>query len=289
VRLANLNGRLCLVKDGNYYDIEAASEGRFSSDAQSIYDGWATFRTWADSVDISNVSPTPGNPDHLHAPVPRPRQIFAVGLNYSEHARESGFDKPDEPVIFTKFQSSLTGPRTDVVHPGGSLDWEVELVVVIGAGGRNISADRAWDSVAGFTAGQDLSERERQHSGPAPQFSMAKAHAGFSPTGPHLVTIDEIENRDSLALGCRIGDEVVQDGSTADLIFPVSELIARLSRVVELYPGDLIFTGTPAGVGAGRVPPRFLKAGEVLTSWIAGIGELEQHIVDPREPAPTQV
>jgi 2,4-diketo-3-deoxy-L-fuconate hydrolase len=280
VRIANIGGRLCLSHGDHYYDVEDVSAGRFSADPQRVYEQWQEFQEWAHAVDSAALGePVAAGTDGFEAPAPRPRQVFAVGLNYSEHARESGFAKPEEPVIFTKFPSSITGPRTEVAHPGGSLDWEVELVVVIGAGGRDIPADGAWDRVAGVTVGQDLSERERQHSGPAPQFSLAKSHAGFSPIGPELVTVEELKDRDALHLGCRIGDEVVQDGSTSDLIFPVPELVARLSRVVELFPGDVIFTGTPAGVGAGRVPPRFLQPGDVLTSWIDGVGELEQRIV----------
>jgi 2-keto-4-pentenoate hydratase/2-oxohepta-3-ene-1,7-dioic acid hydratase in catechol pathway len=202
-----------------------------------------------------------------------------VGRNYSEHAEESGFAKPDHPVIFTKFVSSIAGPFTDVDLVPGSVDWEVELVVVLGSGGRNIAENEAWDHVAGLSVGQDISERELQHSGPAPQFSLAKSHAGFSPIGPHLVTLDEIDDVDDIGLGCAINGETVQSGSTKDLIFPVPDLIARISRTVELLPGDVIFTGTPAGVGAGRKPPKFLEVGDVLTSWIEGVGEIEQRFV----------
>lgn len=281
MRLSNVDGRLAVGIDDGVFDVAAASGGRFTSDPQSVYDDWPAFQDWARSADATRGAdplPTP-EPARLQAPAPRPRQIFAVGLNYSGHAAESGFARPANPAIFTKFQSSLTGPFGQVTLPPGLVDWEVELVVVLGRGGRRIGEAAAWDHVAGLCVGQDLSERELQHSGPAPQFSLAKSHAGFSPMGPQLVTLDAVDDADHLELGCAINGETVQSGQTKDLIFPVPDLIARLSATVELYPGDVIFTGTPAGVGAGRTPPRFLHDGDVLTSWVTGLGQIEQTLV----------
>lgn len=280
MRLSNVADRACIELDGRVYDVEAVSGGKFGPDPQSLYDDWAAFTSWSRDVEApTQLSPTAAGPEALGCPVPRPRQVFAVGLNYAEHAEESGFEKPAHPVIFTKFVSSLAGPYAKVTLPPGSVDWEVELVVTLGRGGRDIAEDDAWDYVAGLSVGQDLSERELQHSGPAPQFSLAKSYAGFSPFGPHLVTLDEFDDPSSLDLGCSINGETVQSGSTKDLIFPVPELLARLSRIVELFPGDVIFTGTPAGVGVGRTPPRFLHAGDVLTSWVSGVGQIEQQLI----------
>jgi 2-keto-4-pentenoate hydratase/2-oxohepta-3-ene-1,7-dioic acid hydratase in catechol pathway len=280
VRLINQDGRLTLVRGSVGVDVHHASGGLFDPDPQAVYDRWDEFVQWATTVPAAGLADSPAGSvvdrARLGPPVPRPRQIFAIGLNYAAHADESGFVEPDEPVVFTKFVSSIAGPRTTVALPEGSVDWEVELVVVIGRGGRNIPAAQGWHHVAGVMVGQDLSERRRQHAGPAPQFSLAKSHAGFSPTGPALVTPDELADRDDLEIGAEIDGEVVQAGRTSQFIFPVPELIARLSAVVELYPGDLIFTGTPAGVGAGRTPPRFLQPGEVLCSYISGVGELVQ-------------
>ncbi len=277
MRLVNIDDRLHLLTPQGAVDLADASEGRWSADPQSVYDRWDDFSSWLhENAPRLSASGRPFEPSDLGPPVPRPRQIFAIGLNYTAHADESGFVAPRAPVVFTKFVSSLSGPHTTVPMPAGSVDWEVELVVVLGRGGRNIPTDQAWGHVAGLTVGQDISERERQHSGPAPQFSLAKSHAGFSPIGPALVTLDEIEDPDDLTLEAKINDETVQEGNTGQLIFPVPHLIAHLSEVVELLPGDLIFTGTPAGVGAGRVPPRFLKPGDVLTSSISGVGELTQ-------------
>ena len=283
MRLMNLAGRLQITLGDKVIDVSDASGGRFDADPQAVYDRWDEFVGWSSSLPTD--APLKDQQGVVGAPVPRPRQVFAVGLNYDEHADESGFERPENPVIFTKFVSSITGPVTTVELPEGAVDWEVELVVVLGRGGRNIPVAQAWDHVAGVTVGQDLSERVRQHSGPAPQFSLAKSHAGFSPVGPTLVTVDELDDRDDLELGADINGETVQTGRTSQLIFPVPVLIESLSRTVELYPGDVIFTGTPAGVGAGRTPPRYLGAGDVLRSFITGIGELNQRFVAPAESA----
>lgn len=285
MRVLNLAGRLQVSVGERWADVEVASAGQFPSDPHTVFDRWADFTRWADTLggDISRVPgvlEAPLDASRVEAPSPRPRQVFAVGLNYQEHADESGFVRPKEPLIFTKFASSITGPTTVVELPVGDVDWEVELVVVIGEGGRNIPIDQGWRHVAGLTVGQDLSERQRQHAGPAPQFGLAKSHQGFSPTGPVLVTPDELDDPDDLELGAAIDGQSVQQGRTSQMIFSVPELVQSLSQVVELYPGDLIFTGTPSGVGAGRTPPRFLQAGEVLRSHITGIGHLEQTFTD---------
>ena len=276
MRVMNLDDRLKVAVDGGVVDVATASGGRFDADPQAIYPRWSEFVDWAASLSSAAAVPVTGT---VGSPAPSPRQVFAVGLNYDEHASESGFARPDEPVIFTKFASSITGPQATVELPKGSVDWEVELVAVIGRGGRRIPASGAWNHVAGVAVGQDLSEREQQHAGPAPQFSLAKSHAGFSPIGPQLVAIDELADPDDLELGAEINGETVQHGRTSQLIFPVPVLIERLSRTVELYPGDVIFTGTPSGVGAGRTPPRFLAPGDVLRSYITGVGEFTQTFV----------
>ena len=279
VRVISLDGRLMLLTAAGAVDVNDVSAGRFAADPQAIYERWDEFRAWAATGAAGRATVPLPSADRLGAPVPRPRQVFAVGLNYAEHAEESRLARPEEPLIFTKFASSITGPTTTVVLPAGSVDWEVELVVVVGAGGRDIPPEQAWARVAGVTVGQDISERQRQHAGPAPQFSLAKSHAGFAPTGPAVVTVDELDNPDDLRIGADIDGETVQSGRTSQLIFPVAELVSHLSGVVELYPGDLIFTGTPSGVGAGRTPPRFLRPGEVLRSYIEGVGQLVQTFV----------
>lgn len=281
MRIANLSGRLVLVtSDGTAaVDVERASGGRFAADPQAVYDKWEGFVSWAADVDLSGAEPL--RIEDLRAPAPGPRQVLAIGLNYSEHAAESGFTVPDAPtVMFTKWASCLTGPVTEVVLPEeGHTDWEVELVAVIGRRAWQVGEDAAWDHVAGLTVGQDLSERITQTAGPSPQFSLGKSLPGFGPMGPWLVTTDELPDRDDLELGCSINGEQVQKGRTRDLIFSVPAMISKLSHKLPLLPGDVLFTGTPAGVGMGRDPQRFLAPGDELVSHVSGIGELRQRFV----------
>ena len=279
MRIANVDGRISLVHRGGVIDVEKASDGRFRADPQAVFDEWSEFRVWGAGLDPTSVEQVPYSATQLGPPVPAPRQIFAVGLNYAAHADESGFVRPAAPVVFPKYLSSLSGPISTVALPTATVDWEVELVAVIGRRASRVAADAAWDYVAGLTVGQDLSERTSQHTGPAPQFGLAKSFPGFSPTGPVLVTPDEFDDPDDLELAAAVDGETVQRGRTSQMIFSVAELVSYLSGIVTLLPGDLIFTGTPAGVGAGRTPPRYLRPGEVLRSQIAGIGELEQTFV----------
>ncbi|MGA5294783.1 fumarylacetoacetate hydrolase family protein [Streptomyces koyangensis] len=276
MRTATLAGRPALLVDGLAVDIEQASDALFPPDPQALYSRWREFRTWAAGATLPKG--TPFDPAELGAPSPTPRQVIAAGLNYRDHAAESGFALPDKlPPVFTKFPTSVTGPVTDVpLPPGGHTDWEVELVAVIGVHAHQVAAEDAWDHVAGLTVGQDISERITQLEGPAPQFSLGKSFPGFAPTGPWLVTPDEFADRDDLELRCTVNGEEVQKSRTSELIFSVPELIARLSAVVPLLPGDLLFTGTPAGVGLGRSPQRWLAPGDELVSTVEGIGELRQ-------------
>jgi 2,4-didehydro-3-deoxy-L-rhamnonate hydrolase len=207
--------------------------------------------------------------------------VFGIGLNYSEHVAESGLARPEAaPPVFTKFPSCITGPRGEItLPPGGHTDWEVELVVIIGRIAAHVPASSAWDYVAGLSVGQDVSERIMQMAGAPPQFSLGKSYPGFGPVGPWLVTPDEFTNPDDLELGCAVNGDQMQKGRTGDLIFSVSELIEQLSAVTPLLPGDLIFTGTPSGVGMGRSPQRWLAPGDVVTSYIEGIGEMRHTFV----------
>lgn len=279
MRVGNLKGRAVLFTEVGVVDVERASDGRFPSGIHALYGEWDAFAAWAADLSI-DVDATAFRAEDLEAPSPTPRQVFAVGLNYREHAVESGFAIPGSPTVFTKFPSCITGPVTRVELPvDGSTDWEVELVAVISRPAFRVSVADAWDHVAGLTIGQDLSERIMQTAGPAPQFSLGKSFSGFGPTGPWLVTPDEFPDRDDIALGCRVNGVEMQNGSTRDLVFPVAELVSRLSHTVTLFPGDLIFTGTPAGVGMGRDPQVYLQPGDVLESFIEGIGELRQELV----------
>jgi 2-keto-4-pentenoate hydratase/2-oxohepta-3-ene-1,7-dioic acid hydratase in catechol pathway len=274
MRVANLSGRLSLIVDGGAVDVHDASAGQFSADPAAVYPRWPEFAGWAASAALPAAQPYA--PAALGSPSPEPRQVFAIGLNYDDHAAESGFARPGtSPPVFTKFPSCITGAHAEVTLPaGGHTDWEVELVAVIGTLAHLVPAADAWRHIAGVAVGQDLSERIVQLAASPPQFSLGKSFPGFGPIGPWLVTPDELGNPDDLELGCAINGEQMQKGRTSNLIFGVPELIEQLSRVTPLLPGDVIFTGTPGGVGMARNPQRWLAPGDVLTSYIEGIGEM---------------
>jgi 2,4-diketo-3-deoxy-L-fuconate hydrolase len=278
MKLANLDGRLVLVLGDGVADVASVSDGRFGPDPMSAFDDWRAFAAWATGVDDSTGAL---DTSRLACPVPRPRQVFAIGLNYRSHAEESGMAIPEVPATFTKFPASLSGPFDDIEVIGDTVDWEVELVAVVGARADRVSEADAWDHVAGLTVGQDVSDRTLQFAA-GMQFSLGKSRRGYGPMGPWLVTPDEVPDKDDLALGCSLDGETVQDSRTSDLIFSVSQLIAELSAVLPLLPGDVIFTGTPAGVGMARQPPRSLQPGQVLESWIEGIGTIRNLCVGGR-------
>lgn len=273
MRIYNMSGRAFLGTDSGAVDIENVSNGAFSSDVQNLYSRWDEFTQWA-----SGLEGGPGveiDKSALESPVPLPPQIFAIGLNYRDHALESGLDIPEIPVVFGKFPASVTGPYGKILLPDGAVDFETELVVVIGKQAESVRAADAWSHVAGLTVGQDVSERHTQWRGTAPQqFGLAKSFPGFSPMGPVLVSPDEFENPDDLELGCSINGTSMQKSRTSDMIFTIPEIIEYLSRIVPLLPGDAIFTGTPAGVGFSRSPKVLLGAGDTLTTYVEGIGEM---------------
>lgn len=211
---------------------------------------------------------------NLKAPITNPKQIFAVGFNYKDHLNELKTQAPQVPNIFTKFVSSLTGPNPTVHIPSPQTDWETELVIVIGKGGRNIIATEALNHVAGYMIGQDLSDRQLQFANADPQFSLAKSYENFSPIGPWLTTPDEITDLGKLNIITKVNGVEKQHSQLENLIFDPSALVSYLSSITELYSGDLIFTGTPGGVGASRNPQEFLKPGDTLTSQIDQLGQL---------------
>ncbi|MCG0283738.1 fumarylacetoacetate hydrolase family protein [Streptomyces sp. PSAA01] len=276
MRTTTRSGRMCLVTEEAVIDVEQASAGRFSADPLAVFEEWDAFRSWAAQLEPAGAHGSTG-PDGSVSPTPR--QVFAIGLNYRGHAEEASLAAPESPSVFTKFATALTGPDTQLRLPSGRVDWEAELVVVMGRRAEHVAAGDAWSYVAGLTAGQDYSEREVQSVGPVPQFSLGKSFPGFAPTGPVLVTPDEFADPDDLAIECLVNGESVQKSRTSSMIFPVAELIARLSAVCPLLPGDLIFTGTPAGVGHARTPQRYLRPGDEVITRIEGIGQLRQTCV----------
>lgn len=276
MRIANLLNRLVLITEDGAVDVEAASQGRFGPSPMSAFDDWPAFRAWTNTV---RAESRPYESNDLGAPVDSPRQVFAVGLNYARHAKESNLPLPTTPMIFTKFQSAITGPTGHIALPSAKVDWEVELVVVIGSAARNVQESQAWDHVAGLTVGQDLSEREVQNAGSPPQFSMGKSFPGFAPIGPFVVTADEFDDPNDLEVTTCVDEEVRQNSRTSDLIFTIPQLIAHISSIATLYPGDLIFTGTPEGVGLGLSPQVYLAPGEELATTIESIGTMRHTMI----------
>jgi 2-keto-4-pentenoate hydratase/2-oxohepta-3-ene-1,7-dioic acid hydratase in catechol pathway len=280
MRLVNQAGRLHVVFDGVAVDVERASGGGFSPDPQAVYARWDEFRAWAADVDYSNGHPV--DKKALAAPVPRPGQVFAIGVNYRDHVEEAGIDMPTEPFVFTKFPASVAGPYDEIELTSDSVDFEVELVAVIGRRARRVPAEQGWQHVAGLTVGQDLSDRRQQLSGPAPQqYSLGKSFAGFSPVGPALVTVDEFADPNDLEICAFLSGQEMQRSRTKHLIFPVPDIIAFLSAKLPLWPGDLIFTGTPSGIGWTRQPQRLITAQDELVSYIEGIGEMRHRFRGP--------
>jgi 2-keto-4-pentenoate hydratase/2-oxohepta-3-ene-1,7-dioic acid hydratase in catechol pathway len=277
--MATINHRAHLIVGDAAVDIHTASHGRFGPDPSTVYSQWDAVREWAATAELPE--PSKYEQAAMGSPSPTPRQVFGIGLNYADHAAESGLPRPaGAPPVFTKFPSCIVGPYGEIPLPaGGHSDWEVELVVIIGRRAHAVPAADAWSYVAGLSVGQDVSERIAQMASTPPQFSLGKSFPGFGPVGPWLVTVDELANPDDLELGCAVNGETMQRGRTRDLIVGVSDLIEQLSRVTPLLPGDLIFTGTPAGVGMGRNPQRWLAPGDELTSYIEGIGEMSHRCV----------
>ncbi len=226
----------------------------------------------------------------LGCPVSRPSKIVCLGKNYAEHAREGGFDQPGRPLLFCKGPNALNGPADPILLPrsSGQVDWEVELAVVIGREGKGIRPAEAWDHVAGLTVMNDVSAREAQFSDG--QWFRGKSFDTFAPMGPALVTLDEAGDPGNLVLRAWVNGDLMQEGSTAQMLFDVPAIIAWLSEDITLLPGDVISTGTPAGVGIFRNPPVTLKAGDVVACGIEGIGVLRNPVVadDGRAAAPPQ-
>lgn len=217
----------------------------------------------------------------LIAPVPNPGKILCIGLNYRDHAIETKAEIPGEPVVFGKFGNTIIGPGESIILPAVSskVDYEAELVVVIGKTGKNIAQESALDYVAGYMNGHDVSARDWQKGRPGGQWLLGKTPDNFAPTGPYFVSADEIANPHDLRVQFRLNGETMQDGNTAEFIFNINEVIAHVSKIMTLNPGDLIFTGTPAGVGVARSPQIFLKPGDKAEVEIEGLGTLTNPVV----------
>lgn len=215
----------------------------------------------------------------LGPPIPDPEKILCMGLNYRDHAAESGMDLPEKPLFFAKFRNSLIGPRDEIVLPAASeqIDYEAELAVVIGRRCRDVQVTDALDYVAGAMALNDVSARDLQTE--VSQWTMGKAIDTFAPCGPALVTMEEIPDLQSLGIRARVNGETLQDANTSLMVFGVAEAVAFLTRVMTLEPGDIIATGTPAGVGMARDPQVWLRSGDVVEIELDGIGTLHNPVL----------
>ena len=277
--LANIDGRAALVAGDQWYDLEALSAGEAGPDPMAALgapDRLSALTRVLDQHDPGGVL----DPARLGPPVPRPRNVFAIGLNYQAHADEGSMEVPDNPLVFTKFSSCLVGPTADVEMRSDAVDYEGELVAVIGPGGKDIEPADAWDHVVGLMVGQDISDRAVQFAAKPPHFDLGKSFDTFGPVGPVMVSPDSVD-RDRLRIVTEVNGEVRQDGTTDQLIFDIPTLVSYLSRVTTLTTGDLIFTGTPEGIGATQ--GKFLADGDVLTTRIEGIGTLTNRCVRDRD------
>jgi len=274
-RLAAMNDRAVLAAPGGVYDLERHGGGRFSADPMEAI---ARFRELHDvAAALGGTPDAPFDVGALGCCVPRPQKVFGIGLNYRTHATESGMEIPPTPLVFAKFPSCLTGPTADIVICGPTTDWEAELVVVMGTHARDIPAADAWSHVAGVTCGQDVSERTTQFASKPPHFDLGKSFDTYGPIGPCVVSVDQLADPNDLALTCDVNGTRRQEARTNDLIFDVPHLIAYLSSICTLEPGDLIFTGTPSGVGV--MSGTFLHPGDVVTTTIEGLGTMTNRCV----------
>lgn len=275
-RFANVDDRAVLIDSDDYYDLAALSGGAIPSDPMAALAHHAEFHSLA--ADIAVAEPT-GSLSNviLGAPSPRPRNSYGVGLNYAKHAEEGGMELPEKPMVFTKFPSCIVGPNADVELRGDMVDYEAELLVVIGTPGKDISKADALDHVAGFTIGQDISDRPAQFMAKPAHFSLGKSFDTYGPMGPAIVSLDLLDDPADLKIRCVIDGDVRQDDTTANLIFDVPTLVSFLSHITTLSVGDVIWTGTPEGIGWTQ--QKLLKDGEVITTELEGLGTMTNRCI----------
>jgi 2-keto-4-pentenoate hydratase/2-oxohepta-3-ene-1,7-dioic acid hydratase in catechol pathway len=275
----NRSLRLAAEWNGRYVDLARASQDALPSSMREFLEqGDSAMEKAKQVLESAKSSDDSYSAEQvtLKAPVPDPRKVICVGLNYADHAAESGAAIPPEPVLFSKYPTAIIGPGEAILLPPESqeVDYEVEFVFVIGKRGRRIPQEQAMDYVAGYTVGHDVSARDWQLRKPGGQWMMGKTFDTFAPIGPALVTKDEVPDPHNLKITCTVSGEVLQHSNTNQLIFKVPELVSYISKVITLEPGDAVFTGTPPGVGFARKPPRFLKEGDVCELEVEGLGKL---------------
>ena len=272
--------RAAVLHGGDYVDLHATNPALPASVRGLLEAGADALRAAALAAGAAKAVTYPADQARLLAPVPDPRKIVCLGLNYRDHAAESGAHVPKDPVLFSKYATALIGPGQAIVLPPVSkeVDYEAELVIVVGKRGRNLRPQEAAGYVAGYTVGHDVSARDWQFK-EGKQWMAGKTFDTFAPTGPHLVTADDVPDPHRLPIRLRLNGQVMQDSNTEQMIFRVGEVLAYLSQVFTLEPGDLVFTGTPSGVGFVRKPPVFLKGGDVVEVEIGGLGVLRNPVV----------
>ncbi len=280
LRTAARGPRACAFRQGAYVDLQDADPTLPATVRGLLALGREGLERASAALTGGATRYNPASAEFL-APVPDPGKVLCLGMNYRDHAAEIGAEPPNEPVLFAKFASSLIGPGQAIVLPPESaeVDYEAELVAVIGRGGRRIPRARAREHIAGYAIGHDVSARDWQLRKPGRQWLAGKSFDTFAPVGPDLVTADEVGDPGDLGIRLRLNGRTLQDSSTREWIFGLDEVIAYASTVATLEPGDLIFTGTPPGVGMARTPPIWLKAGDVVEVEIDGLGILRNPVV----------
>jgi len=267
--------------DDHYIDLHATDAAFPSTVRQLLAAGPGILEHVARAGKRADAVRIPVDKARLAAPVPDPQKIVCLGLNYRDHAAETNAPIPKEPILFSKYPTAIIGPGERIVLPAVSneVDFEAELVIVVGKRGRHLTADNALAHVAGYTVGHDVSARDWQLKKDGKQWMVGKTFDTFAPTGPELVLADEVPDPHNLGIRLRLNGKVMQDSNTRQMIFGVPATLAYLSKVFTLEPGDLIFTGTPPGVGFARKPPVYLKAGDTVEVEIDGIGLLRNPVV----------
>jgi 2-keto-4-pentenoate hydratase/2-oxohepta-3-ene-1,7-dioic acid hydratase in catechol pathway len=273
--------RAAVLHDGAYVDLNATDPSLPASVRQLLEGGPQMLRTAATAASRPDAKRSPAAGTKLLAPILDPPKIVCVGLNYRDHAAESGAPIPKDPVLFSKFGTAIIGPEASIVLPVVSkkVDYEAELVLVVGKAGRNLTPEQGQAALAGYTIGHDVSARDWQLEKDGKQWLAGKTFDTFAPIGPHLVTADEVADPMALGIRLRLNGKTMQDSNTRQMIFSPGQLIAYISQVVTLQPGDIVFTGTPPGVGFARKPPVFLQGGDVVEVEIDGMGVLRNPVV----------
>ena len=273
---ANINNRSALVQGEAFFDLSTITNGDVSSDPMKAIQNSDLLHHYATQLDDYESSGLIAEAN-VSAPIPQPRNSFGVGLNYQLHVEEAASKTPNTPMVFTKFPSSICGPNDNVIMRSDECDYEGELLVVIGKGGKDIPNEEAWSYVLGLSIGQDFSDRGIQYKDQPAQFNLGKSFDTFGPTGPYLLSTDSFADPNDLQIVTTVNGEVRQNDRTSNMIFDIPTLISYISSITSLAAGDIIFSGTPEGVGFRN--GSFLKDGDIVETTIEGIGTMRNRCV----------